>query len=69
MELLIAEMIVPPGNDPGFVKLLDLEMLMIPGGLERTEEEFRRLLAAAGFRLTRVVPTKAEISVLEAVPV
>jgi hypothetical protein len=62
-------MIVPPGNDPAFVKLLDLEMLMIPGGLERTEEEFRRLLAAASFRLTRVVPTKSEINVLEAVPV
>jgi hypothetical protein len=68
-KLLIAEMIVPPGNDPAFVKLLDLEMLMLPGGLERTEEEFRRLLAAASFRLTRVVPTKAEISVLEAVPI
>ena len=68
-KLLIAEMIVPSGNDPAFVKLLDLEMLMIPGGLERTEEEFRRLLAAASFRLTRVVPTKAEINVLEAVPV
>ena len=68
-KLLIAEMIVPPGNDPAFVKLLDLEMLMIPGGLERTEEEFRRLLAAASFQLTKVVATKAEINVIEAVPV
>jgi SAM-dependent methyltransferase len=68
-KLLIVEMIVPPGNDPAYVKLLDLEMLMIPGGLERTEEEFRRLLAAAGFQLTKSVPTQAEVNVIEADPI
>lgn len=68
-KLLIVEMIVPPGNDPAYVKLLDLEMLMIPGGLERTEEEFRRLFATAGFHLTRIVPTRAEVNVIEAAPI
>ena len=46
----------PAGNEPSFGKLLDLDMLVIPGGKERTEEEYRRLFAA-GFRLTRVIPT------------
>ena len=68
-KLLIIEMIVPPGNDPALVKLLDLEMLLFPGGLERTEEQFRQLLAAAGFELTRVTPSQADVSVIEASPI
>ncbi len=68
-KLLIIEMIVPPGNDPALVKLLDLEMLLFPGGLERTEEQYRRLLASAGFELTRVVASKSEVSVIEASPI
>ena len=45
-------------------------MLMLFGARERTEEEFRGLLAQAGFALRRVVPTRspAGLSVLEAVP-
>jgi hypothetical protein len=42
---------------------------VIPGGMERTESEYRELLAASGFRLVRVAPTRTDISVLEAVPV
>jgi len=38
---------------------------VLPGGLERTEEEYRQLFEAAGFRLTRIVPTKTWVSVLE----
>jgi hypothetical protein len=64
-RLLVVESVIPPGNDPSFGKLLDLAMLVIPGGQERTEEEYRRLYKAAGFRLTRIVPTTAEISVIE----
>jgi hypothetical protein len=64
-KLLVVETIVPPGNEPSFVKLLDLAMLALPGGRERTEEEYRELFAAAGFRLTRAVPTSADVSVLE----
>jgi hypothetical protein len=40
-------------------------MLVIPGGQERTEEEYRKLYQAAGFRLSRIMPTKAEVSVIE----
>ncbi|MBV8270229.1 MAG: hypothetical protein JO252_28220 [Planctomycetaceae bacterium] len=43
-------------------------MMVMLGGLERTEAEYRRLLAAHGFRLTRVVPTAGDISVIEGVP-
>ena len=67
-KLLLVEGVVQPGNDPSFTKLLDLTMLVIPGGKERSEEEYRRLLAGAGFRLAKIVPTKSEISVIEAVP-
>jgi hypothetical protein len=55
------------GNAPSVGKWLDLEMLMLPGGKERTEEEYRALFAGAGFRVTRVVQTKSPLCVIEAV--
>jgi len=64
-KLLVVESVIPPGNEPSFGKLLDLAMLVIPGGEERTQEEYQELYEAAGFRLTRIVPTKAEVSVIE----
>ena len=64
-RLLLVEGVIPPGNDPCFGKLLDLTMLTMPGGKERTEEEYRTLFKAGGFQLTRIVPTKAEVSVIE----
>jgi len=66
-RLLLVESVILPGNDPFFGKLLDLTMLVIPGGRERTEEEFRGLLGAAGFQLVRIIPTEAEVSIIEAV--
>jgi hypothetical protein len=68
-RLLLVESVIPPGNEPFFGKWLDLNMLVIPGGLERTEAEYRDLFGAAGFRLTRVVPTRLEVSVIEGEPV
>ncbi|HEY1337225.1 MAG TPA: methyltransferase [Bryobacteraceae bacterium] len=65
-RVLLAEIVIPPGNDFSFGKLLDLEMMAIPGGKERTEAEYRDLFAAAGLRLTSITPTKAPISVIEA---
>jgi hypothetical protein len=64
-KLLIVESVIRPGNDPDFAKLLDLTMLVIPGGQERTEDEYRRLLAAGGFGLERIIPTTAGVSILE----
>jgi hypothetical protein len=62
-RLLVVESVI--GSESSFGKLLDLAMLVLPGGAERTEEEFRKLYEGAGFRLTRIVPTKAEVSVVE----
>jgi ubiquinone/menaquinone biosynthesis C-methylase UbiE len=66
-RLLIIEIVIPPGNEPSVGKLLDIEMLVITGGRERTEQEFRTLLEASGFSLSRVVPTGESISIIEAV--
>ena len=66
-RVLLAEMVIPPGNDPHVGKLLDLEMLIMVGGHERTEAQFRELFAGAGLRLTQVVPTAAPMCVVEGV--
>ncbi len=67
-KLLVIETVIPPGNDPSFAKLLDLTMLVIPGGVERTEPEYRELYTGAGFQLTRIVSTAAGVDVIEGVP-
>ncbi len=66
-KVLLVEVVVPAGNEPHYSKLLDLEMLTSPGGKERTAEEYRALLAQAGFRLTRITETKSPFSNIEAV--
>ena len=66
-RLLIVEMVLPAGDSPHLGKMLDMVMLVLPGGQERTESEYRALLSSAGFRLSRVVPTASAVSVLEAV--
>lgn len=68
-KLLLVEMVIPPGDAPFFGKWLDLEMLVCFGGRERTAAEYQTLLAAAGFRLTRIVPTHTPSSIIEAVRV
>ena len=60
---------MPPGFPPTFAHVLDLEMMVLCDGKERTEPEYRELLAGAGFRLTRVVPTEGPHGLVEAVPV
>jgi hypothetical protein len=66
-KVLILEHVIPAGNDPDEGKLRDLTMLVILGGVERTENEFRMLLREAGFRLTGVTPTPSPMSVIEGV--
>ncbi|HUE82398.1 MAG TPA: methyltransferase [Pyrinomonadaceae bacterium] len=65
-RLLLVEMVVPEDNGPHFSKIQDLEMLVSPGGVERTETEYRDLLAQAGFELRRIIPTKSPLSIIEA---
>lgn len=65
-RLLVVETVLPPGDTPHPGKLLDMAMLVLPGGQERTETEYAALLGRAGFRLNRVVPTASAVSVVEA---
>ncbi len=66
--LLVVEQVVAPPNDGPTGKFMDLNMLLLPGGQERTRDEFAALFATAGFRLTRVIPTASPASIIEAVP-
>lgn len=68
-KLLLLESVVPPANKPAHSKWLDLSMLLAVGGSERTETEYRELLAAAGFKLTKVIYTQGPIDIIEAVRV
>jgi hypothetical protein len=63
--VLLVEPVIAPGNEPSPAKLLDLHMLVVTGGRQRTEAEYGALLASAGFRLERVVPTDSGESVIE----
>jgi hypothetical protein len=66
-KVLIVEMVVPEGNEPSPAKGLDIVMLTIEGGKERTEKEYKELLDAAGLHLTRIIPTRSPFSIVEAV--
>jgi hypothetical protein len=65
-RVILLEAVIPPGNRPDFGKLIDLEMLLMPGGRERTADEFASLFERGGFSLARIVPTESPLSVIEA---
>ena len=65
-RLLLVECVVPTGNERSPSKDFDVTMMTFPGGMERTEAEFRDLLAQGGFTLTSVTPTTTMVSVVEA---
>jgi hypothetical protein len=67
-RLLLVEMVVPAAAAMHPSKLLDLVMLAVTGGRERTAEEYRELYAHAAFELTRVVPTASAVSIVEGRP-
>jgi hypothetical protein len=66
-KLLVVEVIVNPPNQPGG-KVGDVFMLVRTGGRNRTEQEYRDLLASAGFDTTRVMRTQSDLSIIEATP-
>jgi hypothetical protein len=68
-RLLIIEAVVPTGNEPSLAKDFDMVMLVLPGGIERTEEEYRVLLEEAGFQLSSVTPTRSAVSIVEGKPI
>jgi hypothetical protein len=67
-RLLLVERVIPAGNVPSFAGLMDLNMLVIAGGRERTEAEYRELHQRAGLALADVILAGANVSLLEAVP-
>ena len=67
-KVLLAETLVPPGDEPDGIKNIDVVMLVVTGGLERTEAQYASLFGAAGLRLERVIQTRGPISILEGSP-
>lgn len=67
-RVLIVDGVVPPGSEPGFLRHMDLHMLVLVGGKERTEQEWRELLAAEAFEIAAVVPA-GPTNLIEARPI
>jgi len=66
-RILVADPVIPPGDTPSWGKLLDIQMMVVVQGKERTKEEFAALFKRAGLKLTRVIPTRCPLSLIEAV--
>ncbi|MGB8511062.1 MAG: methyltransferase [Pyrinomonadaceae bacterium] len=64
-KLLVIDQVIPEGDEFSIGKLTDLIMMVMVGGRERTAAEFKALLAAAGFKLTRIVPTPSHVCIIE----
>jgi hypothetical protein len=64
--LLIIERIIPSGNERHHGKIVDIEMLTLFGSQERTEAEYRKLLNIAGFKIQSILPTPADVDIIEA---
>jgi hypothetical protein len=67
-RVILLESIIRSDNQPDLGKLMDLEMLLLPGGRERSAEEFAALFDRAGFEMSRVIPTESPLSIIEARP-
>ena len=66
-RILVADAVIPPGDKPDWGKLLDIQMMVVVQGKERTKEEFAALFKRAGLKLIRVIPTRCPLSLIEAV--
>lgn len=68
-RLLLVEWLLTDDPGPQWTKTIDVHMLVLAGGRQRTLEEFRRLLDRTGFHLEREIATTSGISIIEAVSV
>lgn len=66
-RVLVIDLVIPAGNGAHPSKFYDLMMLVIAGGRERTEKQFAELFAAAGLTLTRIIPTRSPVAIVEAI--
>jgi hypothetical protein len=64
-RLLIIEFLLEPGHDFSVAKLLDIEVLVMGGGRERTVDEYKALLGSVGLAISRVIPTSRGPALLE----
>ena len=67
-KVLLLERVLPAGREPHPGLIADINMMVMVGGRERTEDQFRELFAQAGLKLTRIIPTESRVSMIEAVP-
>jgi hypothetical protein len=67
-KLLLIEQLIPPGDGPNWAKTLDIHMLFLLGGRQRTRDEYEVLLRDAGFALQREIVAPGGVSILEATP-
>jgi hypothetical protein len=65
-KVLVVDAVIAPGNSPDRGKLMDVQMLII-GGRERSRPEFAKVFRDAGLKLTRVIPTKCPLSIVEGI--
>jgi hypothetical protein len=65
-KLLIVEAIISEASGPDFSKVLDIIMLAVTGGRERTPSEYESLLERSGFHFERIIPTPSQYSIIEA---
>ena len=68
-RLLIVERVIPGGNEPAEGKMIDISMLVMTGGRERTQAEYRSLLSAAGLKFARYIQTDAGHGIIETEPI
>jgi hypothetical protein len=66
--LLLVEYCLADDGKPSLGKMIDVVMLAVTGGKERTLEQYRKLLSAGGFRLSRSVPVTSDLMIVEAIP-
>lgn len=64
-RVVIVEMLLPEAHQPGFAHLMDINMLVMAGGRERTGAEYARLLEASGLKVMRAIPTGTQFFVVE----
>jgi hypothetical protein len=64
-RLLLIERIIPDDNENSEATLFDINMLVMTGGQERTREEYKQLLDAAGFNLLQIIATQSPVSIIE----
>ncbi|WP_066947996.1 methyltransferase [Streptomyces lushanensis] len=67
-KLLVVDPVIPPGNQPHASKTIDVSMLAVVDGKERTQAEFEDILGKGGFKVTRILPTPSLMSIVECVP-